>query len=215
MDALVVHCPRNLERTWHRRLPITPPARILLDVAPTFPFAALRRALAEAFFLRLVSVEAIEGTLLRGHPGSAILRSALACHTPERARTKSWLEDRFLDLRERFGLPVPEINVSICGFEVDAAWREERVIAELDGGAAHGTVAAVDRDRSRDLKLRAAGWTVLRYSRRQITGDAAAVAADILRALGINHLDALCEARAGMNCPDAISQPRQESQVHG
>jgi very-short-patch-repair endonuclease len=58
------------------------------------------------------------------------------------------------------------------------------VIVEVDGGEGHGTLAQTRRDRERDLRLRAAGFVVLRYSGLQVTGDRPAVAADIRRALG-------------------------------
>jgi very-short-patch-repair endonuclease len=59
------------------------------------------------------------------------------------------------------------------------------VIVELDGRAGHGTAAQVQRDHERDLILRAAGYTVLRYTWRQITREGELVLADLRQALGI------------------------------
>jgi very-short-patch-repair endonuclease len=75
------------------------------------------------------------------------------------------------------------VNVPVCGFTVDALWRAERVIVELDGDAAHGTSAQTARAHQRDLALRAAGFSVLRYSWWQVTKSPAAVAADVRRTL--------------------------------
>jgi hypothetical protein len=183
LDALHLHHPRHLERVWHRRLPVTTPARTLLDVAASTPRAVLRRALAEAFYLRLVTVEAIEVILTRGHPGTAGLREALVSHTPQLARTRSVLEERFLALCEQAGLPVPEVNVRVEGLMVDVVWRRQAVVVELDGQVAHGGSVSVERDRRRELKLRAAGWLVLRYSWQQVTREPGRVAADLRASL--------------------------------
>jgi hypothetical protein len=85
IDGVRIHHPRHLERVWHRDLPVTPPARTLLDLAACVPRAELRRALAEAFYLRLATPGAVEAAFTRGHPGSAALREALAAHTPQLA----------------------------------------------------------------------------------------------------------------------------------
>ena len=147
------------------------------------PLARVRKAVAEADFQRRIDLEAIDAITGVGRPGSAKLQRALSLHRPEYARTLSPREDLFLDLCRHHGLPFPELNVPIGPDKVYALWREAGVIVEVDGGDGHGTIAQMRRDRERDLRLRDAGFVVLRYSGLQVTSSRPAVAADIRRAL--------------------------------
>ena len=183
VPQIAVHRPRRAETTSHRGLPVTTVARTLLDLGAMLPFHTLRRAVAEAEYRRLLDLEELESVLGRGRPGSARLRRALERHLPELARTLSQLEVRFLELCERFDLPIPEVNVQVEGFKVDAWWRDRHLIVELDSRDAHGTGAAVERDRGRDLALRAAGYLVLRYTWLQVTTKPELVSADLRKAL--------------------------------
>jgi very-short-patch-repair endonuclease len=81
--------------------------------------------------------------------------------------TRSPLEDAFLHLCH--DLPRPRVNESVEGFEVDFHWPEQHIIVETDGHEHHGSRAAFERDRERDQTLIAAGWTVLRFTHRQIS----------------------------------------------
>ena len=181
LPGVKVYCRRRVERIWHKRLPVTPPAQALLDIATEVRFQQLRRALAEAEFLRLVTLAEVEQVLGRGKPGSAALRVALDCHRPQLARTKKGTEEAFLLLCERYGFVLPDVNVWVAGWRVDAVWFEQKVVVELDSLLAHGTPARIENDHRRDLDLRAAGFTVLRYTWQQVTGQAALVAADLGR----------------------------------
>jgi very-short-patch-repair endonuclease len=66
--------------------------------------------------------------------------------------------------------------VRVNGFVVDFLWRSKRLIVELDGWEAHRSRSAFERDRARDARLNVLGYTVLRFTWRQIEGDARAVA---------------------------------------
>ena len=167
----------------HRGLPVTPVSRTLLDFASVAPLVRVRKAVAEADFQRRVDLGAIDGITGVGRPGSANLKCALSRHRPEYARTLSPAEDLLLDLCHRHRLPFPEVNVPIGPDKVDAVWRDARLIVEVDGGHGHATRAQMHRDRERDLRLRAAGFSVLRYSGRQVARERRDVAADIRRAL--------------------------------
>ena len=68
------------------------------------------------------------------------------------------------------------------GERVDALWRDERVIVELDGYAFHKSRAQFETDRRRDAKLQVAGYRVLRITQQRLHHEPEAVLAD-LRAL--------------------------------
>jgi very-short-patch-repair endonuclease len=75
-------------------------------------------------------------------------------------------------LFERAGAPRPAINTLIGTregpLEVDFCWPDRRLIVEADGFEFHRTQAAFERDRRRDQLLRAAGWTPVRITWRQV-----------------------------------------------
>ena len=176
-----MHHRADPARILHKRLPVTPPAQTLLDIAKIVSFTQLRGALAEAEYLRLVSLGEVAAVLGAGRPGSAALRAALDIHRPQLAQTRSALEESFFLLCERASLHPPEINARVAGRLVDAVWLEHRVVVELDGHAAHDTPTAMEEDRRRDLDLRAVGYTVLRYTWQQVTYEPELVVADLGR----------------------------------
>lgn len=179
--GIVVHRERDLERIWHRGFPLTTVGQILLDLASTESLRRLRKALANADYRNLLDPTAIEAALGRGRSGSAQLRQALAEHQPRLARTKSELEADFFELCESAGFPLPEVNVMVAGWEVDALFRHERIAVELDGYGNHHSPAQVKRDRRKDLALRAAGLVPVRYSDEQLKHHRAEIIADIQR----------------------------------
>jgi very-short-patch-repair endonuclease len=181
--GIVIRTRDGLTRGWHRNLPVAPVAQVLLDYAITVADLDLRRALAQAEYHGYLDVDLLRAELGRGRPGSARLREALAQHDPRLARTRSELETAFLALCRAHNLPAPELNVTVEGHLVDMLWREQRVIVELDGAANHRHWGQIQRDRGRDLDLRAAGYIVLRYVWAQVIGQPAAVAQDVRAAL--------------------------------
>jgi hypothetical protein len=180
-----IHPRRTLERFWHEGLPVTSVAHALLDFAAAASLHRVRYAVAQAEYHELLDPQEIQAILGRGRPGSAKLRRALERHLPHLARTRSELERVFLPLLERGGLPLPEINVTVNGVLVDAVWRDARVVVELDGHRGHRTRAQIERDRRNDLRLRAAGYTVLRYTWEQVTQEPDLVLADLRLALAV------------------------------
>jgi hypothetical protein len=153
------------ERVRREGIVVTTPARTLVDLADVVPRRALERAFDEAQYLGLDFEEARPR---HGRSGSGQLSSVLAVHRPGTTRTRSELEELFLGLCDHHGIPRPEVNCHIEGFECDFVFREARLVVETDGAAAHGTSRAIERDPLRDARLMKAGWRVWRVSYEQV-----------------------------------------------
>lgn len=170
-------------------IPVTTVARTLVDLAGTIPHDHLARALRRAEELRVLDRgdlrDALARVRTRRGPGHRAMREALAEYEAMGATfTRSSLEDAFLRVVERAGLPRPRTNVLVEGMEVDAVWRAARVIVELDGWEFHRSRHAFDRDRARDAGLTAAGWRVVRFTHGQVTRRPGHVV-EVLRRLGL------------------------------
>jgi REase_MTES_1575/Transcriptional regulator, AbiEi antitoxin len=166
-------------------LRVTPIPRTLLDLAWVLDFPDLRRVIAEADHRGRLDATAVYAQLGRGRRGSTALRQAMAAHLPELARTFSVLEERFLALVDEAGLPLPEVNFRIDGMVVDCLWRDARLVVELDGHETHARVSAIETDRRRELRLRRAGFRVIRYTWQQVTQTPELVVAELRHELGL------------------------------
>ena len=137
---------------------MTTTARTLADLERTAPDWLYRRALRQAEYL--------------GRDTGA-----------ERDGTRSDLEGAFLRLCRRHGLPEPERNVRVGPFTVDFLWRDEGLVVETDGYAAHRGRQAFLDDRARELELSARGLRLRRFSDEQIGSQPAGVVAAVVREL--------------------------------
>jgi hypothetical protein len=153
-------------------IPVTSLSRTLLDLAEVVKPRQLERAVEAAEASGQFDLAAVDEVIsrCRGRRGLGRLGAALAAYRPP-PFTRSELEQRFTELVQEAGLPLPSQNVHRHGYEVDAVWENERIIVELDGYEHHRTRAAFERDRDRDARLRAKGWTVLRFTWRQVVND--------------------------------------------
>lgn len=180
LPGVVFHCERDVERELVDGIPCTTVTQTLLDLAATEPLKLVCRSLAQLDYERKLRPTAIHRACGRGRLGSAALLDALDTYIPAMARTKSELEDDFLLLCRRFGIPIPSVNTSVYGDEPDCYWPDFALVVEIDGDGNHGTPAQRRRDRRKDMRLRAHGLTVVRYGGDEIIHDAATVAADVL-----------------------------------
>jgi very-short-patch-repair endonuclease len=176
--GLRVHTSSVLEVRSLDGLRVTTPARTLLDLAAR---EDITRPLAEAQVLRIVTEADLRATLRNHltHRGAANLARALDTTEP----TRSELERRLAGLIRRAGLPRPRFNARLGPYEVDVLWERERVAVETDGWAAHGHRAAFERDRAKDVHLQARGYTVLRFTWRQVLEEPLLVVTRIAQVL--------------------------------
>jgi Protein of unknown function (DUF559) len=165
-------------------IPTTSIPRTLLDLAETADESTLASAFEEADRLRVLSVADLLALRASSH-GRRGLRAfdlALAAHTYP-ADVQSELERRFHKLCIDEGIPEPALNVLVEGHVVDCLWASHRLVVELDGFRFHRTRAAHERDHSRDAHLALAGYTVRRFTYRQVRDEPAKVIALVRRAL--------------------------------
>ncbi|MGH7506834.1 MAG: hypothetical protein ACRELX_14350, partial [Longimicrobiales bacterium] len=113
-------------------IPVTTPARTLLDIAETLPSREVEQALANALRMGLVTREDMR-VMLERHPhhrGTPRLRKLLDADE-EPSFTRSEAEEKLLELTRRARLPQPSVNVMVRGYEIDFLWRRERLVVEV------------------------------------------------------------------------------------
>jgi very-short-patch-repair endonuclease len=182
-----VHCVRVLSMTEVRRrqaLPLTSPARTLLDLAEERSLDELEQAVAEARRSSLVRDGELEAQVKRspGRHGVKPLR-ALLKREGGPAFIRSEAERRLLALIRRARLPPPRCNALVAGHEVDFLWPTRKLVVEFDSWEFHRGRDAFEKDRRRDADLLLAGYHVLRITWRRLVEEPEAVIAQIATAL--------------------------------
>jgi uncharacterized protein DUF559 len=176
---------RRDEVTTVQAMPVTTVPRTLLDLATVLQPHQVERAVNDAEVRRLTDPLSLADLVARypRRKGVRTIRAILERLEDGSSMTRSELEARFLGFVHQVGLPRPQTNASLLvgsgWIECDFAWPRRRVIVELDGRASHGTAAAFERDRTRDRRLHAAGWRVVRVTWRQLDQSAAELARDL------------------------------------
>jgi very-short-patch-repair endonuclease len=188
------------DRTTREGIPVTTPARTLLDLAtlaarrpetaerdplPPVTRRDLERAVAKAEREGLASSDDLRAHLAASPrwPGSVVLRHILDLEGGP-AFTRSEAEERLLDLIRKARLPPPRTNVRVDRFEVDFLWSRAGVAIEVDGYAFHASRDRFEGDRARDGDLAALGVLVIRVTWRQICDEPLAVVSRVAQALG-------------------------------
>jgi very-short-patch-repair endonuclease len=155
----------------HRGIPLTSPARTLLDLAATLEHASLRSATRRAQSLQRVNVRQLVDVLARHRHRRGCARLARIIATGP-APTRSELEDATLDLMLRGALAHPDVNVALwlSGRRVvpDFRWPAQRLVVEADGAAWHDNQLAREDDAERQALLEADGERVLRVTWDQV-----------------------------------------------
>jgi very-short-patch-repair endonuclease len=159
--------PRDARR--YQQLPITSPARALLDIAPEISGRSLEWALDQALVKRLTTRGQIKAVLAAypHRPGTPKLQALLDPDRPTTI-TRSHPEEQLLDRLRKAGLPAPEVNARVGNYTADFLWRPEKVILEIDGYHYHHTRAAFERDHQRDSEHQRDDYLVIRVTPRQL-----------------------------------------------
>ena len=157
--GIVIHRVKALhpyDTTEREGIPITSVPRVLLDLAPRLPPPDLARACHEAWVHHRTTPIHVEACIARSShkPGIAKLRRALGSDV-----TLSDLEDAFLILLERHGLPRPRTNIDRHGDKVDCHWAEYELTVELLSYRFHATRDGFEKDVARRRRSQHVAFT--------------------------------------------------------
>lgn len=173
---LVLHRPVQLaliDRTLHDDIPATSPRRTLFDVAawsPRFLHRTFEHYLTNGDLTVRSTWRSLFEITRQGRPGISRVRNMLNQWSLDTEQPESVLEAKMLSLCFQAGFPPFEFQAQIGPYRVDFLWRAQMAIVECDGFAYHGSTRdAFERDRFRDAYLQSLGFTVWRFSFRQLT----------------------------------------------
>jgi len=183
--GILVHRSRtltSLDRGRALGIRVTSLARTVLDITPRLDDRALKRAITDGTQRGYLRLEALADAAARhpNHPGATRLKEFVPS---DGARTRSGLENSFLEFVSAFGLPVPTINTHAAGYEVDALFEAEGVIVEVDAYGTHCTRASFESDRERDVTALDDGIVTVRLTEHRMKTAAAKEAARLNRIL--------------------------------
>ncbi len=167
------------DRSLRDGIPVTSLARTLVDLGDVVAASQVRNAFVRAEQHRLIDMTAIAACLQRtGRTrGATHLREVLRVYDPRWEQTRSSLELALLDATTAAGLPAPEINAWIEDrFLVDALWRSQRLIVEVDSRRYHDISSARRNDARRDHTLKSLGYGVLRVTDEELAARPEATA---------------------------------------
>lgn len=169
------------DRRMLRGIPVTSPARALLEVAAELTPRELANAVEQAQVKRLVTKAELMAAIERSprRPGAAALRTL----AEDPAFTRSRAERKLVALLRAARLPEPVFNAITEGWEVDALWERQRVVLEFDSYGFHATRAAFERDRRKTADLTRSRYLVLRTTWTELTRQPYALVARTAEAL--------------------------------
>ena len=164
----------DADLTTSHRIPVTTPARSIVDLSAQLTYRQLGAAVDDAVRRRVMSLESFRQCVARlaEAPGrrTSVLQKLLAERLPGYSPGDSDLETRVLRVLVANGYPPPaqQHRVRIGGrtFRIDLAYPVLKLAIELDGWEFHSSRSAFDDDRMRANLLVAHGWTVIRFTSR-------------------------------------------------
>ena len=167
-------------------VPVTKPARTLVDLGAVTPRWVVDRAIDVALARRLITIDGLWWMLAkvarRGRSGAGVLRECLEWRfgVPE-----SVLEGLFLRIVHDFDLPEPivqyEVNTPGGDYRIDAAYPDRLLAVELDGAQARMSPDALHYDNARQNELVDMGWQFLRFGFPHLTTGRADTARRVRR----------------------------------
>jgi very-short-patch-repair endonuclease len=178
--SIVVHrtCLDPVDVAISRGIPITTPAKTLLDLGAVLSIDDVESALETGLRRGTVSLTRLHSQIERyggpGHRGSAAVRALLSDRNKGYIPSESELEVRFFRIVRRARLPLP-VRQKVIKHEgrfiarVDFAYPDRGLVIEVHGWKYHGAKNRWEHDHERGNELTLTGVRTLEYSWRDIT----------------------------------------------
>ena len=169
-------------------IPTTNVARTVVDLGATARWL-VPGALGHAVRSGQTDLDQVEAFVARvarrGRRGVGVIRPIIRERRRWERRTESELEDQFVKVVRQFDLPEPvaqfilrdDSGDFVC--RADFAYPSSRVLVELDGYAHHSDEEAFQKDRTKQNRAQLLGWSVLRYTWRDVVDRPATLASEI------------------------------------
>jgi very-short-patch-repair endonuclease len=163
IPAIKIHRRKSYDVRIHKGIPATSPICTVIDIAPQLGDAQLERTINEAVNRDLVDLDELRAAA-RGR-SRAIVR---LLDRDTFVVTDTVLEQRFLRIVRRSGLPLPETQRRLDGGRVDFYWPSMDLIVETDSLRFHRTPLQQRNDLLRDQVHFKAEIRTLRFTHWQI-----------------------------------------------
>jgi hypothetical protein len=175
--GVTVHRIADLSARWIVQVdgvPVTTPARTLVDLGAVLPLGAVSTALDRAIGRKLVTYGEVRAVLnavgRKGRAGAGVIRRLLAQRLGRGPAPNGVLHARMARLVHRNALPEPVQEHTVLDDhgqfvgQVDFAYPELKYAIEVDGYEMHSSPRAFTHDRARQNDLVDLGWTVHRFT---------------------------------------------------
>jgi hypothetical protein len=179
------------DKTFCEGLPITPPARTLLDTSGTISNFRFERALDQLLSWNVTCTRdcelMVERHSSKGRPGAAFMKMLVA-NRKRYGLLRSPLESDFEGYRRAWGLPEAEHNHDLFIDDrfianIDFAWPAQRVLVETHGKDVHLQEKVWRRDIGVGNDLQGTGWQLFVVTWKDLKEAPEKVRAKLVRAL--------------------------------
>jgi very-short-patch-repair endonuclease len=148
--GIKAHRRTRMETTTRKGIVVTTPACTIVDLAPRLSDARLERCINEAVNRNLANPEELRDDAAAMPWRFGARRVVTLLDRDTFVATETMLEQRFLRIVRKAGLPLPATQVWLPGGRVDFCWPDLKLVVEADSLRFHRTAAQQRTDIVRD-----------------------------------------------------------------
>jgi very-short-patch-repair endonuclease len=182
----------SFDRRRVEAIPVTSPARTLIDLAAVLDRDRLENALDHCLAGRALTIRQLARRLealgRNGRKGAGLLAALLANRPPEGRAPQSQFEVGLLRLLRKQKIPAPSCQHAVRlpsgrTVYIDFAYPDHHLAIEADSYRYHSSLTDWSRDRTRNSALVALGWRILHVTYQDLERRPEVVADQVVRSL--------------------------------